>query len=192
MLRTGFSYLDKLIQKDEIVEFYSEDDDLLKSFYHRVIALSSPIHVVIVSERGGLDPYLVKRFQDVFDIHEEVYIRRAFKAEDVVPTIESMGDEDLIIIDPYHHKKLYTEIASAIKKRKGRTFTFSFTNRELHGSIFGLHIAHSLIKLEKGRRGFRFVIKKSVIIREIEIPESIWSLYGKVDEDEGLLKWVIQ
>jgi len=98
------------------VEFFSTDYDLLRIFYHRVIAISAPVYVVVVSERGGLDPYLIGRFQNVFDNHAEVYIRRAFKAEDVPITIDSMGDNDLIVIDPYHHRKNYTKIVSSLRK----------------------------------------------------------------------------
>ncbi|BFI76841.1 hypothetical protein [Sulfurisphaera ohwakuensis] len=190
MLRTGFAFLDEIIEKDQIVEFFSPDEELLRIFYHRVIALSSPVYVVVVSERGGLDPYLVKRFQRIFSNEEEVYIRRAFKAEDVPLTIESMGDDDLIIIDPYHHKKEYTRIVAAIRKGKGRKFLFSFLDREREGSIFGSHTAHSIIKIVRSKRGFKFIFIKSVITREIEIPNSIWDLYDKVNE-EGLLRWLV-
>jgi len=190
MLTTGFPYLDEIIKKDEIVEFYSLDDDLLRVFYHKVIAISAPVFVVVVSERGGLDPYLVKRFQNVFGNHSEVYIRRAFKAEDVPETIKAMGDNDLIVIDPYHHRKDYDKIVSALRKGKGRKFIFSFMDREREGSIFGLHTAHTVIKLVRSKRGFRFVIVKSVTTREIEIPNSLWELYGKAVEYEGLLKYL--
>jgi len=65
LMLTGFAELDDLIAKDEWVEFYSEDSDLLEEFYSRVIALSSNplIKVLVVSERGGLDPWKVKTFQ---------------------------------------------------------------------------------------------------------------------------------
>lgn len=190
MLSTGFPYLDEIIKRDEIVEFYSLDEDLLRVFYHKVIAISAPVFVVVVSERGGLDPYLVKRFQNVFDNHSEVYVRRAFKVEDVPETIKAMSDNELVIVDPYHHRKDYDKILSALRKGKGRKFIFSFMDREREGSIFGLHTAHSVIKLVKGKRGFKFVIVKSVTTREIEIPNSIWELYGKVVDDGGLLRYL--
>jgi len=101
-----------------------------------------------------------------------------------------MGDEDLIIIDPYHYKREYTRIVAAIRKGKGRKFLFSFLDREREGSIFGSHTAHSIIKIVKSKRGFRFIVIKSVITKEIEIPNSIWDLYGKVNE-EGLLRWLV-
>ncbi|ARM75249.1 hypothetical protein [Acidianus manzaensis] len=191
MLTTGFASIDKIISKDEIVEFYSSSNVLIP-FYHRVIALSAPVFVVIVSERGGLDPYLIKRFQHVFSTHGEVYLRRAFKPEDVPPTIESMNGHDLIIIDPYHHRKNYNEIISSIRKLKIGTkkFIFSFMDREKEGSIFGLHSTHSLIKIEREKGGFRFIIKKSITTKEMEIPSSIWNLYGKIEESEGLVKWL--
>jgi len=191
MLTTGFSFLDRLLEKDKIVEFFSTDAELLSIFYHRVIALSAPVYVVIVSERGGLNPYLVKRFQNVFDNEAEVYVRRAFKAEDVPVTIEAMGEKDLIVIDPYHHRKDYTRIVASLRKGEGRKFIFSFMDREREGSLFGLHTSHSLVKLVKGKKGFKFVILKSVITREIEIPRSMLDLYGKRVEDEGLLKYLI-
>ncbi len=66
MLTTGFPFLDEIIKRDDIVEFFSTDYDLLRIFYHRVIAISAPVYVVVVSERGGLDPYLIGRFQKRF------------------------------------------------------------------------------------------------------------------------------
>jgi hypothetical protein len=50
-------------------------------------------------------------------------------------------NEDMILVDPYHHRKLYGEIVSAIRNA-GRVFIFSFMDREKEGSIFGLHSAH--------------------------------------------------
>ncbi|QXJ35045.1 hypothetical protein [Saccharolobus shibatae] len=191
MLTTGFTFLDEIIKRDDIVEFFSTDYDLLRIFYHRVIAISAPVYVVVVSERGGLDPYLIGRFQNVFDNHAEVYIRRAFKAEDVPITIDSMGDNDLIVIDPYHHRKNYTKIVLSLRKVRGRKFLFSFMDREREGSIFGSHTSHSMIKLVKSARGFKFVIVKSVTSREIEIPSYLLDLYGKVNDDGGLLKYMV-
>ncbi|MDT7876767.1 MAG: hypothetical protein RQ872_08640 [Sulfolobaceae archaeon] len=86
------------------------------------------------------DPELIRRFREIFNVKGEIYIRRAFKAEDVKPTIEAMN-EDMILVDPYHHRKLYGEIVSAIRNA-GRVFIFSFMDREKEGSIFGLHSAH--------------------------------------------------
>ncbi|AWR96225.1 hypothetical protein DFR86_00805 [Acidianus sulfidivorans JP7] len=192
MLNTGFPFLDSIIGKDEIVEFFSTDYELLSVFYHRVIAYSAPVHVVIVSERGGLNPYLIKRFQNIFNNYNEIFLRRAFKVEDVDLTIDSMGDNDLVIIDPYHHRKDYAKIISSLRKGKGRKFLFSFMNREKEGSTFGLHSAHSIIKLVRDKSGFRFIVIKSVSVREIEIPNSIYDLYGKkTEEDSGLLKYLI-
>jgi hypothetical protein len=84
---TGFDEIDRIISPDRIVEFYSTDREILWLFYHRVIVLSSPIKVVIVGERGGIDPELIRRFREIFNVKGEIYIRRAFKAEDVKPTI---------------------------------------------------------------------------------------------------------
>lgn len=186
---TGFEELDKIISPDRIVEFYSTDREILWLFYHRVIVLSSPVKVVIVGERGGLDPTLIRRFREIFDKKGEIYIRRAFKAEDVKPTIEAMK-EDMIILDPYHHKRLYNEIVPAIRNA-GRVFIFSFMDREREGSIFGLHSAHSLIKLErKGSKSFSFKIIKSVTRDNVELSYPIWEIFGK-SKGEGLLPFLI-
>jgi hypothetical protein len=47
----------------------------------------------------------------------------------------------MILVDPYHHRKLYGEIVSATRNAE-RVFIFSFMDREKEGSIFGLHSAH--------------------------------------------------
>jgi hypothetical protein len=186
---TGFDEIDRIISPDRMVEFYSTDREILWLFYHRVIVLSSPIKVVIVGERGGIDPELIRRFREIFNVKGEIYIRRAFKAEDVKPTIEAMN-EDMILVDPYHHRKLYGEIVSAIRNA-GRVFIFSFMDREKEGSIFGLHSAHSLIRLERrSNKSFSFKIIKSVNTDEVEIPYSIWELFGK-SKGEGLLTFLV-
>ena len=185
---TGFEEIDRIISPDRIVEFYSTDKEILWLFYHRVIVLSSPIKVVIVGERGGIDPELIRRFREIFNARGEIYIRRAFKAEDVRPTIEAMN-EDMIIVNPYHHRKLYGEIVPAIRNA-GRVFIFSFMNREKEGSIFGLHSAHSLIEIKRrGEKGIAFRIVKSVIRSEIEIPYPIWEIFNK-NQGEGLLNFM--
>ncbi len=145
--------------------------------------------MIIIGERGGIDPLLIARFKRIFQRDGEIYIRRAFKAEDVRPTIDSMGDE-FIVINPYYYRKNYTETVAGIRKTKGRKFLFSNMNREVKGSLFGAHSAHSMIKLERGKRGFKATIIKSVIVREIEIPFGFWEIFGK-DDGEGLMKWII-
>ncbi|MCY0861283.1 MAG: hypothetical protein OWQ52_02530 [Metallosphaera prunae] len=188
---TGFQELDRITRDDEFVEFYSNDWELLRVFYHRVIALSSPVLVVVVSERGGLDPVLVRRFQRIFNVTGPVKLRRAFKAEDVEPTIRAMEDMELIVIDPYHHRngREYSKIVGALRERGARRFLFSYMDRQREGSTFGLHSAHSIIKLERTRTGFRAVIMKSVIIDNVEIPYGLWDIYGR--GDEGLMKWLL-
>ncbi|MEM3213913.1 MAG: hypothetical protein QXX88_03370, partial [Metallosphaera sp.] len=177
-LTTGFPEIDRAVQDDEFVEFFSLDWDLLRLLYHRAIALSSPSTVVIVSERGGLDPTLVKRFQRIFGTEGEVSLRRAFKAEDVAPTIKAMVGDELIVIDPYHHRKTseYQKIVGALRGKK--VFMFSYMNREREGSLFGLHSAHSVIKLEKTRTGFVARLVKSVTLDNISVSYGFWSLFG--------------
>ncbi len=195
-LMTGLQIIDKIIEKDEIVEFYSIDEKLLYSFYHRVIVLSSPVNVIIVGERGGIDPLLIERFRRIFEKDDEIFIRRAFKVEDVKPTIDAMGEGDLIVVNPYHHGKNYTEIVGTIRmkvfneRRTGKKiFVFSNVDRRTKGSIFGLHSAHSVIELKSTNRGFIAKIVKSVITKEVEIPYGFWDIYGKYDD--GLMKWLL-
>lgn len=145
---------------------------------------------MVVSERGGLDPVLVRRFQRIFNVTGSVKLRRAFKAEDVEPTIRAMGDMELIVIDPYHHRngREYSKIVGALRERRGSvSCSVTWIGRE--GSTFGLHSAHSVIKLERTRTGFRAVIMKSVIIDNVEIPYGLWDIYGR--GDEGLMRWLL-
>ncbi|QKR01072.1 hypothetical protein GWK48_07760 [Metallosphaera tengchongensis] len=151
------------------------------------MVLSSPVKVILVSERGGIDPLLIERFRRIFQKYDEIYIRRAFKVEDVRPTIEAMGGE-FVLVDPYHHRKKYTEIVSGIRRAQGRKFIFSFMDREREGSVFGLHTAHSLIKLEGTGSGFRAKILKSVSVENIEIPFGTWEIFGR--SEEGLVRWL--
>mgnify|MGYP001772560771 CR=1 FL=1 len=188
---TGFKELDSLIAEDSWVEFYSEDVDLLAEFYSRVIAISShpSIKVLVIAERGGLDPWRVRSYQRVFGVEGKVLVRRAFKAEDIPPSVEAMGEGDLIVINPYGFFRLYSAIVGALRKRRvGRTFVFSPFDRERRGSIFGLHSAHSIIKLERGVRGVRFKLIKSPNHGEVELSYPIQELFGK--ESVGLELWL--
>lgn len=194
-LSTGFDEIDKLISEDKIVEFYSTDSDILYDIYHRVIAFSSPINVVITGERGGIDPLILKKFERILGRKVDVMIRRAFKAEDVSPSIKSFDpNEDLIIIDPYHYLGKYieyTKIVSAIRFRNARTLIFSFMDREKSGSIFGLHTAHAVIEVKKGIKGFQFRLKKSVSVGYIEIPYSFYDLFIKPNKNSSLITWLV-
>jgi hypothetical protein len=188
---TGFRELDSLIARDLWVEFYSEDADLLVEFYSRVIALSSypSIKVLVIAERGGLDPWKIRSYQRIFGVDGKVLIRRAFKAEDVPPSVEAMGDGNLIVINPYGFFRLYSEIVGALRKRRvAKTFVFSPFDRERRGSIFGLHSAHSIVKLERGVRGIRFKLVKSPNHGEVELTYPIQELFGK--ESVGLELWL--
>ncbi|MGC9105384.1 MAG: hypothetical protein ACP5HQ_03035 [Thermoprotei archaeon] len=187
---TGFPELDEIIAKDEWVEFYSEDLDLLEEFYSRVIALSSHpfVKVLVVAERGGLDPWKVKSYQRAFGVNGRVLVRRAFKPEDVGPSVEAMGAGDLVVINPYGFFRLYTHIVGAMRRRGGRTFVFSPFDREKRGSVFGLHSAHSVIEVTRGSRGVRFRVVKSPDHGEVELSYPIQSLFGR--ESVGLEAWL--
>ncbi|MGC9112363.1 MAG: hypothetical protein ACP5H1_02925, partial [Acidilobus sp.] len=62
---TGFPELDELVARDLIVEFFSTDGGLLEELYSRTIALSSypEVKVLVVAERGGLNPWLIRAYQ---------------------------------------------------------------------------------------------------------------------------------
>ncbi|MEJ2775913.1 hypothetical protein WIW90_06780 [Sulfolobaceae archaeon RB850M] len=134
------------------------------------------------------DPELIRRFREIFNVKGEIYIRRAFKAEDVKPTIEVMN-EDMILVDPYHHRKLHGEIVSAIRNA-GRVFIFSFMDREKEGSIFRSSFCSSIRLERRSNKSFSFKIIKSVNTDEVEIPYSIWELFGK-SKGEGLLTFLV-
>lgn len=191
LIVTGFSLIDRLLERDKIVEFYSEDAELLEILYHRVAVLSSPIYLLVVGEHGGLDPSLILRFQRITGKRDEIFLRRAFKAEDVSASISAFdSDKDLIIINPYVFGKEYTEVVGEVRKRKGKTFIFSLFNREKRGSVFGLHTAHSIIRVDRSKRGFKFVFIKHVYVGNIEVPFGFYDLYA-FEEREGLLHWMI-
>jgi len=187
-LMTGFQEVDEVIGSEGLVEFYSTDGELLSLFYHRVIALSAPVDVVLVGERGGLDSLLLRRLQRTFRNRGEVYLRRAFKAEDVAPTIRAMEGEEVVVVDPYHHFKGYSQIVGAMRGREGREFVFSLMDRERRGSVFGLHSAHSIFKLEDRGRGFKVKLIKSPTRGEVEFSYGKWEIYGRYER--GLLRWI--
>ncbi len=187
-MKTGFDELDEVIADDWTVEFFSINARLIFSFYHRVIVESAPVNVLVVGERGGLDPYLLIQIARAIgreSVEEKLIIRRAFKAEDVPPSIESF-DGDLVIIDPYHHNRLQGSVASAIKERGDRTFLFSFGDRRKFGSVFGWHVASSVIELKEVEGGFKARLIKSPSHPEVELAFS--SVFWRAEQ--GLSRWL--
>lgn len=145
--------------------------------------------VLVVAERGGLDPWLVRAYQRVAGVRGTVLVRRAFKPEDVPPSVEAMGDGDLVVINPYGFRRLYAAIVGAIRRREGRTFIFSAMDRLREGSVFGLHSAHSLVEVVRLRGAVRFRLVKSVTSAEVELTYPLSALYMR--EARGLEPWIV-
>ncbi|MGC9071085.1 MAG: hypothetical protein ACP5HK_00065 [Acidilobus sp.] len=188
---TGLTELDEVIADDLIVEFFSVDVGLLEELYSRTIALSSypEVKVLVVAERGGLDPWLIRAYQRAAGVRGIVLVRRAFKPEDVPPSIDAMGEGDLVVINPYGLRRLYTGIVAAIRGRQGRTFVFSAMDRTREGSVFGLHSAHSVIGVDRTREAIRFRVLKSVTSAELELRYPLAALYMR--ESRGLEPWTV-
>ena len=184
-MRLGIENIDKILEGNERVEFYGNWEDVL-FLAHRAVASSAPINVVIVQEFGKFDPFLVKKFQRITGNYGEIVIRRAFKAEDVKPTIDSFQGE-VIVIDPYFHRKNYTVITSALRRN-----VWVFT-REVNGlpqgGAFNHHSMHVIVRVSSSKWGYRFYIKKHPLMPELEIPISIEGIY-RGEEYKGLLAWV--
>ncbi|MGC9209817.1 MAG: hypothetical protein ACP5FT_00890 [Acidilobus sp.] len=187
---TGFPELDELVARDLIVEFFSTDGGLLEELYSRTIALSSypEVKVLVVAERGGLNPWLIRAYQRASGVQGVVLVRRAFKPEDVPPSIDAMGDGDLIVINPYGFRRLYTEIVAALRRRSGRSFVFSAMDRTREGSVFGLHTAHSIVEVDRLGRAIRFRLLKSVTSANVELTYPLGALYMR--DLRGLEPWM--
>jgi len=190
-LITGFEELDKYLSKDEIIEFYSEKQDALDIIYHRILAIIAPANLIIVGARGGFNPLIFKRFCRIFNkINPELYIQRAFKAEDIEPSIiDKKSDLPLVIYNPYTYRKLYANIIKAIRNSRNRVLIFSLMDRKRKGSTLGAHIAHSMIELRKDMRGFQARIVKSVLVAPITIKLSREMVYHNATTST-LLDWV--
>ena len=162
----------------------------MEELYSRTIALSYPVvKVLVVAERGGLDPWLIRAYQRVAGVRGTILVRRAFKPEDVPPSVEAMGDGDLVVINPYGFRRLYAAIVGAIRRREGRTFIFSAMDRLREGSVFGLHSAHSLVEVARLRDAVRFRLVKSVTSAEVELTYPLSALYMR--EARGLEPWIV-
>ncbi len=189
-MKTGFPEVDDIIAYDAITEFFSLDYNLLFSFYHKVIVESAPIDLLLVGERGGLNPYSLTQLARVLgisNIDDKIFVRRAFKVEDVPASISSFKGE-LIIVDPYHHGKFIDEIAASIKERGSRTLIFSFGNRLNYKSTFGWHVASSILELKETKGGFKVRLIKSPAFPEFELKYPVGALY--CDEKTGLGPWL--
>ncbi|BCU71469.1 hypothetical protein [Stygiolobus caldivivus] len=183
-MRLEIENIDSILSSNERVEFYGGWDDVL-FLAHRAVAASAPVNVVLVQEFGKFDPFLVKKFQRLLGNTSEVFIRRAFKAEDVKPTIESF-DKELIVIDPYFHGKKYTEITSSLRRE---VWVFTREVRGLpQGGAFNHHSMHVIVKVKRSKWGFRFYLIKHPTMPYMEIPVSIEGMY-KGEESNGLLAW---
>ncbi|BBD73317.1 hypothetical protein HS1genome_1706 [Sulfodiicoccus acidiphilus] len=112
---------------------------------------------------------------------------RAFKVEDVPPTLKAT-QVDTVVVDPYHHRRKYSQVVAALRTSPARKFLFSFMDREREGSTFGLHSAHSVLELRRGLRGFVVRVVKSADGPELEFPYGTWDMFGR--GGEGLTKWI--
>ena len=185
-MRLGIESVDRLLEGNERVEFYG-DWDVVLYLAHRAVAASAPVNVVVVQDFGLFDPFLVKRLQRVLGNSGEVYVRRAFKAEDVKATIESF-EGDVIVIDPYHHRKNYTEITSALRRA-----VWAFT-REVkglpQGGAFNHHSMHVIVKVSRGKWGYRFRFVKHPLLSDVEIPLSVKEIANGGIQERGLLAFI--
>ncbi|BCU66630.1 hypothetical protein HS7_00670 [Sulfolobales archaeon HS-7] len=183
-MRTGIPEVDELIRTEERVEFFGSWNDVLL-LAHRTAAISAPISVVIVQEFGRLDPFTIKRFQRILQNSSLIYVKRAFKAEDVAPTIDSVEGE-VIVIDPYHHGKLFTKISSSLRRR-AFVFTREINDRP-YADHFNLHEMNAIIRVKKGYKGYLFQLIKHPSRPYSEIRVSIHEMLGKA-YSPGLLQW---
>ena len=185
-MRLGIESVDRLLEGNERVEFYGEWDVVLY-LAHRAVAASAPVNVVIVQDFGLFDPFLVKRLQRAINNPGEVYVRRAFKAEDVKATIESF-DGEVIVIDPYHHGKSYTEITSALRRT-----VWAFT-REVkglpQGGAFNHHSMHVIVRVTRGKWGYRFRFMKHPLLPDMEIPVSVEEIVNGETWTKNLLAFM--
>jgi hypothetical protein len=191
LMSTGFRELDYLMQDDAVTEFFSTSYPLLTSFYHLTVVESAPVGLLVVGERGGLNPYALLQLARALGkegIGEAVYLRRAFKAEDVPDSVSAFSGP-LIVVDPYHHGKLGDRIAGAIKERGDRTLLFSFGDRRRFGSAFGWHVATSVFFLREVKGGFKVKLVKSPVFPEVELSYSTGSLFGQAGD--GLFPWLL-
>ncbi len=184
-MRLGVESVDRLLEGNERVEFYGDWDAVL-FLAHRAVAASAPVNVVVVQDFGLFDPFLVKRLQRLLNNEGEVYVRRAFKAEDVKATIESFRGE-VIVVDPYHHRKAYTEITSALRRA---VWVFTREVKGLpQGGAFNHHSMHVMVRVSRGKWGFRFRFVKHPLLPDFELPISLNELY-RGEEEKGLIAYM--
>lgn len=189
----GLPAVDRVLSTEQRVEFFSRDRDsthYLYLLYHRCIALSSPLRVVLAVERGWLDPSLVFRLRkSLGTAGGEVTVARAFKPEDLGPTVDSTPtDLDMVVIDPYGFRRGYNSFVSSMRRRDGRTFIFSPMDRTRRGSLWGIHSDHAVLEVVGRGRGLRLVLLKHPMMGEREFQFSRWEiLTGTVEE--GLTRW---
>gem|GEM_PF-416147 len=187
-VRTGLGSLDALLEEDHVTEIFSRDPYLIGSLCHRTVVESAPVAVVVVGERGGLNPYLLLRISRALgrsvSVRDLVLVKRAFKAEDVPPTISSL-EGDVVVIDPYHHGKLCGLIAAAVKEREGRTMLFSPRDRRKACGAYSWHVPSTIIELRSMSHGFEALVLKSP-----RFPEMAVSLPPALAfEEKGLMLW---
>ncbi|HLI46969.1 MAG TPA: hypothetical protein VKU94_07235 [Geobacterales bacterium] len=191
ILITGFEELDKYLAEDDIIEFYSEQSIALDIIYHRVLALLAPVNLIIVGVRGGFDPLIFRTFCRIFNRNNvNLYIQRAFKAEDIEPTLlESKNSLPLVIYNPYGYRRLYARIVSAIKNSRSKVLIFSPIDRKKNGSTLGAHVAHSIIELKEAKNGIKARIIKSVTTGPITFEFTKGMIYYNLRQ-KSLLDWI--
>lgn len=179
-MMTGIQEIDEMIYRDKIVGFKFEDEVFMRIFYHRTIVESAPVSLLLVGD-ARIDPYLLRAFSRITEkeVEDKVRVRRAFKREDVVPTLNSFAG-DLIIVNPYIYG---CSIYPSLIKRKGRTFLF-FTTEKTY-----LRAESSILELRREKEGDMIVrVRKSPSHPELKVKFPAYLLHCK--EEFGLSKWL--
>jgi len=181
-LKIGIEEIDKIIEKDRVVGFRFQDRKLMKIMYHRALVESAPVNLILLGERCRiLEPYLLLSFSRILGKSlDGIKVKRAFKREDVFPTIESMYG-NLIIMNPYVYGNVYD---SLMRRREGKTFLF-YLNEPV-----GLRAETSILDIEKieKRNLFSIIVRKSPSYPNLRMTFPTRILYFR--QEQGILKWV--
>ncbi len=186
-----------------IIEFYG-DEKLVDLLMHHTVAYQSrrsTVYLVIDTDFGGLDPYLISRLSRRLGGNiDNIYVSRAFRINDLLGILSTLEDARGTLIVKYPFTFLpeglsgYREamrIVGALRRLTSRLRIILFNSRSklgrtAEGGKYHSHSVHVLVELyRKGERAY-------IVLRKYPGPREGLRMSFPLELLEGWGPWGVQ
>ena len=177
---TGISIVDDAlghVPRHWMIEFYG-DDRIVDLVMHYTVAFRSrydTVYLVINTDFGGLDPYLVSRLtRRLGGSIDNIMVSRAFRTNDLIGVLETLENASGTLVVKYPFTFIAqslrgyreaTRIVGVLRRLSGRLRVVLFNTKSRLGRIaeggkYHSHSVHVLVELRRrGDRGYLYLRK---------------------------------